>query len=112
MISESPRSVIIATDMYLSHSVSNGIMRTMYAIDSVNIEKLIIMPSVTPSGRRLPPVAAEERTMGRIGQMQGAAMVTSPDKKANSSKIVIIFLVSSTFFFACSCGLPYRRLTG
>ena len=111
-MSEIPNNDIIATDMYLSHSVSNGIIRTTYAVDNVSIEKLMMIPRVTPRGRLFPPVAADDKTMGKMGQIQGAAIVTSPDKKANSSKIVIIFLVSSTFFFACSCGLPYRRLTG
>jgi len=91
---ESPRIDIIATDMYLSHSVSNGMTRTIYAMERVSIEKLMMIPNVTPSGRLLPPVAADDKTMGRMGQIQGAAMVTSPDTKAKNSKIIIIYLNS------------------
>ena len=55
----------------------------------VKIPKLRIIPKVIPSGFLWPPEAVEERTIGRIGQMQGAKIVTNPDKNANKSKIII-----------------------
>lgn len=47
----------------------------------VKIEKLVMTPSVIPKDLDLPPVADEDKTIGRRGQMQGARIVTKPDKK-------------------------------
>lgn len=51
--------------------------------------KLVIIPKVIPKGFLWPPVAVDERIMGKSGQMHGAAMVTSPEIKANKSSIDI-----------------------
>jgi len=97
--------------MYLSHSVSNGMMLIMYAILNVKIEKLVTTPSVIPSGFLCPPVAAEDKTIGKIGQIQGAAIVTSPDMNANRISIIVIYckllvvtvrLVSDRHYFLLS----------
>lgn len=42
------------------------------------------MPSVIPKGLLCPPFPAtdEERTIGNNGHIQGARMVTRPDRKA------------------------------
>jgi len=58
-------------------------------MERVRIEKLMTTPKVTPSGRRCPPVADEDRTIGRMGHIQGAAIVTRPDKNANNNSVVI-----------------------
>jgi len=87
--SVAPRNPMIKTEIYLRISGSNGIIVTMYAIVSVNIEKLVTTPIVIPSGLLCPPVAAEDKTIGRIGQIQGAAIVTSPERNAKSNSMII-----------------------
>ncbi len=52
--------------------------------------KLIKVPKVTPNGLLHPPVAVEDSTIGRSGQIQGAKIVTSPDTNAKESKIIIV----------------------
>ena len=56
--------------------------RTRKDRDKVKIVKLTIIPRVMPKGRLLPGRETEkEKTMGRIGQIQGERMVIKPEKK-------------------------------
>ncbi len=55
--------------------------------------KLIIIPKVIPKGFRFSPVEEDERMIGRRGQMQGAKIVTNPDKNAKVKRIIIKVLV-------------------
>ena len=59
----------------------------------VKHEKLAIMPSVIPKGFLFPPVDDEESTIGTSGQIHGVSMVTTPDTKANKSKIIIVVIL-------------------
>ena len=45
------------------------------------------MPSVSPSGLRRPPNDDDDRTIGSRGQIQGAAIVTNPERNAKNSRI-------------------------
>ena len=53
--------------------------------------KLITIPRVIPKGRLwLWPAIEDDKTIGRTGQMQGAKIVTSPDRNANINKSATI----------------------
>ena len=52
--------------------------------------KLDIMPSVIPSGLRLPACEETERIIGNKGQMHGARIVTKPARKVKRSNISIL----------------------
>ena len=56
----------------------------------VNSAKLNIIPSVIPSGFLCPPVALADKTMGKSGQIHGAKIVTSPERKAKNKRAVIV----------------------
>jgi hypothetical protein len=62
--------------------------------DNVNVKKVKLkaIPSVTPRGFDLPPKDADEKTIGRSGQIQGAKIVSNPEKNAKKSKIIMVFL--------------------
>ena len=66
---------------------------TIWEIAKVNIEKLMIRPETTPSGRRLPPVSVDESTIGRTGKMQGDSTVTKPDSSEKRIKIIIVMIL-------------------
>ena len=57
----------------------------------VKMVKETMMPRTIPNGFFFPPVVVDERIIGRSGQIQGAAMVTKPEIKANKSKMSITF---------------------
>jgi hypothetical protein len=81
--------ITIATMRRVSGSKWNTF--TKYEIDNVKNAKLKTMPSVMPSGLRCPSAATDdERTIGKIGQMQGARVVTSPARNANPSSVIIV----------------------
>jgi hypothetical protein len=63
---------------------------TIWEIAKVNIEKLMIRPETTPSGRRLPPVNVDESTIGRTGRIHGDSTVTRPDRSEKRIKIIIV----------------------
>lgn len=63
---------------------------------NVKIAKVVIMPSTTPRGLRLPPEDAEDNTIGRMGQMHGAKIVANPEMNANNSSIIMNLI--PTFF--------------
>lgn len=52
--------------------------------------KLRIKPTITPSGRLLPPVSDPDNTIGKMGNMQGDKIVTNPAIKAKTSSIIIV----------------------
>ncbi len=56
---------------------------------SVKTAKLEIIPSVIPSGFRLPPDVVEERMIGNNGQIHGAKIVISPETNAKNKRIII-----------------------
>jgi len=58
----------------------------MYDKVRVKKAKLEIIPIVIPKGFALPPTADEDNTMGKSGQIHGAAIVTKPDKKAKTNR--------------------------
>ncbi len=63
-------------------------------IAKVKKPKLNISPSVMPSGRLWPlPATDDERTMGNSGQIQGASIVTRPDKNAKPSRKIILSIL-------------------
>ena len=86
-----PKIVRINTAKSLSESGSKGIIFKIYARARVKKAKLIQTPKVIPRGFFLPPVADADRTIGRSGQIQGAAIVTRPEIKAKISKMSILF---------------------
>lgn len=58
------------------------------------MEKLVITPKVIPTAFLCPPVAEEDKIIGRIGQIQGAKIVKSPEIKANKSKSIMPSILS------------------
>jgi len=54
-----------------------------------------MMPSEIPKGFPFPPVADADNTIGRSGQIQGAAIVTSPERNAKRRRIIITFNYTS-----------------
>jgi hypothetical protein len=46
--------------------------------------KLPTKPVTTPKARRRPPPKEEDRTIGRMGRIQGERMVTKPARKAKN----------------------------
>jgi hypothetical protein len=61
----------------------------MYEMVRVKKVKLSIIPNVIPSGFFFPPVADEERTIGKSGQIQGARIVMRPEMKAKNKRMSI-----------------------
>ena len=57
----------------------------------VKMAKLAIIPKVIPSGFPFPPVAEEERMIGRSGQIQGAKIVTSPEINAKMRRMITFY---------------------
>lgn len=54
-------------------------------IASVKMVKLVIIPSVTPRGLNRPfPAIVLDNTIGSSGQIHGAKIVTSPERKAKT----------------------------
>jgi len=72
---------------------------TRYETLKVKIEKLVITPKVIPSAFLCPPVADEDKIIGRSGQIQGAAIVASPEIKAKIRSIDIYKL----YHILCIC---------
>jgi len=58
---------------------------------SVRRPKLRIMPSVIPKGFLCPPVVVLDRMRGSSGQIQGAAMVTSPERNAKRNRSIMYY---------------------
>ena len=54
----------------------------------MKIAKLKQIPIVIPRGLFFPPVVAEERIIGRSGQMHGARIVTSPEMNAKIRRMI------------------------
>jgi len=92
MIIATPNNAIITTANIRRTFGSRWRNLIRYEIERVKIVKLSMIPRVIPRGLLCPPLPATlvERTMGRRGQMQGARIVTRPDKNANVNKIIII----------------------
>ena len=65
-------------------------METMYERVSVKKAKLEIIPKVIPNGFLCPPCVLDDRIIGSKGQIQGAAIVTNPDKKAKTNSTIIL----------------------
>ena len=60
-----------------------------FDLDKVRIVKLEMIPSESPRGRCLPLPLEAEKTMGRSGQMHGARIVMSPERKAKNNSVVM-----------------------
>lgn len=60
----------------------------------VKMAKLSIMPSVIPSGFLCPPETDEDKIIGKSGQIQGAKIVMSPERKAKRSRISISITIA------------------
>ncbi len=59
-------------------------------IESVKKAKLSINPRVTPKGRQCPLLWEEEaKIIGNKGQIQGANMVTNPERNAKKNSIIM-----------------------
>jgi len=54
----------------------------------------MIRPVITPKGRRFPPAADDDSTIGSIGRMQGESTVTIPDTNANANRMAIYLVLS------------------
>lgn len=61
----------------------------MYDMASVKNPKLNIMPTTIPSGFCLPPVADDDKIIGKSGQIHGAKIVIRPETKENPNNIII-----------------------
>ena|SRR3989344_1147013 len=75
---------------------------TRYEILKINTEKLAIIPSVMPRDFDFPPLRDEERTIGRIGQIHGARIVTKPEMNAKRRRTIIFYTIANfynTFLF-------------
>ncbi len=46
-----------------------------------------MIPRTTPKGFLFPPVVADDKTIGRIGHIHGANIVTNPEINANISNV-------------------------
>ena len=68
------------------------------------------IPKVIPNGFLCPPVALEDKITGKSGQMQGAAIVTSPEIKANIKSIDIYQLYH--ILCICSFGVFVKVIIG
>lgn len=64
----------------------------MAARVSVKKTKLTAKPVTKPRGFFLPPATPEESTIGKIGQIQGAKIVTIPDKNVKKSSTNIQYI--------------------
>lgn len=77
---------------------SEGIPRTLTILERKRVKKVKLRtkPRTVPSGRARDGFAPglltpEERTIGRMGKIQGERMVTSPAIKAKSVRIIIVY---------------------
>ena len=62
----------------------------MYDNDSVTTVNVSTKPRVIPNGLRFPPVLPADNTIGKSGQIHGAAMVMMPDKNVNTSNKIMV----------------------
>jgi hypothetical protein len=74
---------------------------TIFDTTSVNIEKLMINPVITPRGRALLLAVEEDKTMGKMGRMHGESTVTRPDNAAKRIRIIIMFPLSLIYLIYC-----------
>jgi hypothetical protein len=61
-------------------------------MDKTKTPKVIIIPIVIPRGFLCPPVEDADKTIGRSGHIQGAAIVIKPEIKANRRSADIYLL--------------------
>lgn len=85
-----PKRKIIITDRFLRASAGIPVALTIAERRSVKKVKLPMKPAMMPRGRLLPPLNDPDKTMGRMGRIQGERIVTNPPKKAKSSNKVIV----------------------
>lgn len=85
-----PKKPIIMTATKRKILGSKGIIFTIYDSERVKKAKLTMTPIVMPNAFFFPPVVEDDKTIGSIGQIHGAKMVTRPERKAKSSKTVMI----------------------
>jgi hypothetical protein len=89
-----PKPAITITDIFRRISEDIPLAFTIVERKSVKKVKLAINPVTTPMGRDLPesfPPMVEDKTIGRIGKIQGERIVTTPAKNAKAiSKIIFI----------------------
>jgi len=83
-----PKSRIIITEINLKESAEIPKLLTMRARKSVKKVKLKINPKTIPSGLLCPPTLPD-RTIGKMGSIQGDKIVTIPAIKAKSVSITI-----------------------
>jgi hypothetical protein len=95
----SPNRVITIMATVRSPSAERPVVFTIADRASVKKVKLKINPVIIPSGRFLPPVNDPERTIGRMGRIQGERMVTIPAKKAKIIRSIIIVLLCIGYQF-------------
>lgn len=81
--------MMIITDKVRSASAGIPVACTRVAKNRVKREKLRTKPVTTPNGRLCPPVRPEDKTIGKIGSIQGERMVTKPAMKAKKARISI-----------------------
>jgi hypothetical protein len=80
-------------EMYLSDSAGIPLSRTIVERNSVKKVKLNMNPVTTPRGRRFPDVSTvDERMIGKIGNIHGERIVTTPAKKANTTSTIMLTL--------------------
>ena len=81
-----PKKRIIRTEKFLRSSGERPVALTIADKKSVKRVKLRTKPITMPIGLRCPPFKEPERTMGRIGKIQGESMVTKPAMNENKIK--------------------------
>jgi hypothetical protein len=82
---------IVTTAILRKTSAEKPRSLTRVVKNKVKKVKLAIKPTMIPNGRRLPPVNDPDKTIGRIGKMQGERMVTIPPKKEKIIRMIILF---------------------
>lgn len=80
---------MMTTEMLRRISGDNPVRRTMLAKNRVKKVKLVINPVTIPRGRRLPPPEDPDKTIGKIGKMQGERIVTMPARKAKRMRRIM-----------------------
>jgi len=94
---EMPKPPMIAIEIRRKDPVGILLKWTIVERKRVKKVKLAINPTTTPKGRLLLTFSSpttEERTIGRIGRIQGERIVTTPAKKAKKVSKIIVSLFS------------------
>src|SRR3989344_5913861 len=97
-----PKAKITITEIVrrLSGETPNAL--TIAVRKSVKKVNPIMNPSTIPHGLFLPPATEPERTIGRMGKMQGERIVTNPPIKAKRRSSATLFYVIDYIVYAAA----------